>query len=86
MSCMEPSHFLNSTFDRNTFKDLQLVSVTSSFSNFTREEFKQLAYRIHDDFYQGMVSLFEWFNEMQEIHNAFEPQYDILHDHNRRRK
>ena len=66
-------------------KDFQLASATSSFSKFTREEFKQLACRIHDDFYQGMVILFEGINEIHELYNAFEHQYDILNDHNRRR-
>ena len=46
-------------------KDFKFISVTSSFSKFTKEEFKQLAYRIHDDLYQRMVSLFEGLNVMQ---------------------
>ena len=46
-------------------KDLQLVSTTSSFSKFTREEFKQLACRVQDDYYQGMINIFKGFNEMQ---------------------
>ena len=66
-------------------KDFQFVSVTSSFSKFTEEYFKQLAYRIHDDLYQRMVSLFEGLNEMQETYNALERHSNLLHDHNRRR-
>ena len=31
-----------------------------------------------------MVSLFEGLNEMQEIYNAFELQYDLLQDYNLR--
>ena len=65
-------------------KDFQLTSATSSFSKFTGEEFKQLACRIHDDFYQGRVILFEGFNEMQKLYNAFVHQSEIIHDHNRR--
>ena len=67
-------------------KDIQLVLTTSSFSKFTGEEFKQLASRVHDDYYQGMINIFKGFNEMQELYNAFEHQYDILHDHNKRIK
>ena len=33
-----------------------------------------------------MVNLFKIFNEIQELYNAFEHQYDVLHDHNRRKK
>ena len=33
-----------------------------------------------------MVNLFKGFIEMQELYNSLEHQYDILHDHNRRRK
>ena len=29
--------------------------------------------------------MFEGFNEVQETYNAFKHQYDILHDHNKRR-
>ena len=67
-------------------KDLQLASTTYSFSKFTGKEFKQLAYRIHDHYYQGMINLFKGFNEMQELYNAFEHQPSLLHDHNKRRK
>ena len=66
-------------------EDFQFVSVTSSFSKFTEEEFKQLAYKIHEDFYQRMVSLFEGLNEIQEMYNKFELHSDLLHDHNQRR-
>ena len=31
-----------------------------------------------------MVSLFEGFNEIQKLYNAFENQSNILHNHNRR--
>ena len=47
-------------------KDFQFVSIVYSFSKFIEEEFKQLAYKIHDHMYQWMVSLFEGLNEMQE--------------------
>ena len=33
-----------------------------------------------------MVGLFEGLNEIQETYNAFEHQYDLLYDHNQRRK
>ena len=44
-----------------------------------------MAYKIHEDLYQRMVSLFEGLNEMQDMYNIFEHHCDILHDHNRRR-
>ena len=45
------------------------TSSTSSFSKFT-EEFKQLACKVHDQFYQGIINLYEGFNEMQELYNS----------------
>ena len=33
-----------------------------------------------------MVGFFEGLNEIQETYNAFENQYDLLYDHNQRRK
>ena len=67
-------------------KDLQLAFSTSSFSKFTGEEFKQLACKIHDQFYQGMVNLYKGFNEMQELYNSFEHQSEVLHEHHKRRQ
>ena len=52
-------------------KDLQLTSFASSFSKFTEEDFKQLACRVHDQFYQGMVNLCKGFNDMQDMYNSF---------------
>ena len=52
-------------------KDFNFIFVTSSFSKFTKEEFEQLAYKIHKDLHQRMVSLCEGLNEMQEIYNKF---------------
>ena len=63
-------------------KESQLVSVASYFSKITTEEFKQLDYKVHDEFYQSMASLSRGFNEMQELYNTFERKYDILQDHN----
>ena len=54
-------------------------------SKFTEEEFKQLAYMIHDDLYQRMFKLFEGLNQMKETYNAFERHSDVLHDHDQRR-
>ena len=82
---MNDKHDKNIATLEQQLKDFQLASATSSFSKFTGEEFKHLACRIHDDFHQEMVSMFEGFNETQELYNAFERQSDILHDHNRRR-
>ena len=45
-----------------------------------------MASRMQDELHKVMVSLFEGLNEIQETHNAFELQSDILHDHNTRRK
>ena len=45
-------------------KESHLASVASSFSILIAEEFKQLACRLHDQFYQSMVSLYAGFNEM----------------------
>ena len=65
-------------------KDLQLASTTSSFSKFKGEEFKQLACKINDQFYQRMVNLYKGFNEMQELYNSFEHQLEVLHEHHKR--
>ena len=71
------------TIEQN-LEDFQLVSITSPFSKFIKEEFKQPTYRIHDDLHQGMVSLFEGLNEMQEIYNTFEHHSYILYGHTTR--
>ena len=60
-----------STFEQQ-LKDLKLTYSSSSFSKFTEEEFKQLACKVHDQFYQGMVNLYKGFNQMQELYNSFE--------------
>ena len=62
-------------------KESQLVSPTSSFSRLTTKEFKQLAYRVHDEFYQSMANLYVGFNEMQELYNSFKRQSNVLQDH-----
>ena len=44
-------------------KDFQLIYVIYSIlSKFIEEEFKQLSYKIHEELYQRMVSLFEGLN------------------------
>ena len=67
-------------------KDIQLASATSSYSKFIGEEFKQLTYIIHYEYYQGMVNLFKGFDEMKQIYNGFKHQLDIFHHHHRRTK
>ena len=76
----------NITTLEKQLKDFYLVYVTSSFSKFRKEEFKELAYRIEDDLHQVMVCIFEGLNDMQETYNPFELQSDLLYDHNQRRK
>ena len=61
----------NSTFEQH-IKDLHHTSSTSSFSKFIEEEIKQLTCTVHDQFYQGIINLYEGFNEIQEHYNSFE--------------
>ena len=48
--CLNDKHEQTIATLEQHFKDFQLASSTSSFSKFTKEEFKQMAYKIHDDF------------------------------------
>ena len=66
-------------------KGLQHASTTSSFSKFTGEDFKQLACKIHDQFYQGMVNLYKGFNDMEELYNSFEHHSEVLNENHKRR-
>ena len=47
-------------------KDSQFLFVASSFSIFSKEEFKELALKIHEDHKNLLVKLFEGLNDIQE--------------------
>ena len=63
-------------------KNSQFLSVASSFSKFSKEEFKELALKIHEDHKNLFVQLFEGLNDIHETYNYFEIPYDVLYDHN----
>ena len=67
------------------FKDSQFLSVASSFSKLSKEEFKELALKIHEDHNSLLVQLFEGLNDIQKTYNYFECHSDVLYDHNQRR-
>ena len=67
-------------------KDAQRESTTSSFSNLTPEEFKQVLCRVHEYFRQAMVNLYTCFDEMQGLYNSFRKHFETLETHHDQRK
>ena len=56
----------NITALEQQMKASQFLSFASSFSRFTMEEFKELAFKIKDDHKKLLVELFEQLNEIQD--------------------
>ena len=64
-------HVENITTLEQQLEDFQFISISSCFSKFTKEEFKELASKIQHDLNKVMVGMFEGLNEIQETYNAF---------------
>ena len=70
----------NATLEQK-IKELQISSPTSSFSTLTTEEFKQLAYRVNEQYHQSMTTIYTGLCEIHELYKSFEEQSDVLQDH-----
>ena len=82
---MTMNYVENITTLEQQLKASHSLSVASSFLRFSKEDFKELAFKIQDDHKKLLIELFEWLNEILDSYNSFEHHFDAIYDHNQRR-
>ena len=62
-------------------KDAQVASKGLCFLDMTPDDFKQVLYKLQEEFQQAMIDLYTSFDEMQELYNKFSKHFETVEDH-----
>ena len=65
-------------------KYAQLDFKASSFLDLTPKDFKQVLYKVHEEFQQAVIDLYTSFDEMQGLYDKFSKHFETVEDHHDR--